>query len=225
MVPGITSAIAVAAYAGIPVTHRRVSSLFTVVSGSEDPTKPESTVPWEVLARTGGTLVVLMGWAALQSILETLAKEGMPVSTPVALIQWGTWTQQRTVTGCLEDVVALGQEADLRPPVVAVIGPVVALRERIRWFDQGDSRGKRVLITRSRTQASQLRQLLEEAGAQPVELPSIEIAPLEDYGELDRALDQGTDLDSRWVIFASTNAVDAVFDRLAAALSWRSSVR
>ncbi len=220
VVPGVTSAIAAAAYAGIPVTHRRVSSLFTVVSGSEDPSKPESTVPWDVLARTGGTLVVLMGWAPLQSILETLAKEGMPGSTPVALIQWGTWTQQRTVTGSLEDIVVQGQEAGLKPPVVAVIGPVVALRERIRWFDRGDSRGKRVLITRSRTQASQLRQLLEQAGAQPVELPSIEIAPLDDYRELDRALVQsnsgGAELDSRWVIFASTNAVEAVFARLAA---------
>ena len=220
VVPGITSAIAAAAYAGIPVTHRRVSSLFTVVSGSEDPSKPESTVPWEVLARTGGTLVVLMGWAPLQSILETLAKEGMPKNTPVALIQWGTWTQQRTITGCLEDIVALGQKAGLKPPVVAVIGPVVDLREQIRWFDRGDSSGKRVLITRSRTQASKLRELLEQAGAQPVELPSIEIAPLEDYRELDRALEQfwarGAELDSRWVIFASTNAVDAVFARLAA---------
>ena len=220
VVPGITSAIAAAAYAGIPLTHRRVSSLFTVVSGSEDPTKPESTVPWDVLARTGGTLVVLMGWAALKTILETLAKEGMPRSTPVALIQWGTWDKQRTVTGCLEDIVALGQIAGLKPPVVAVIGPVVDLREKIRWFDREDSRSKKVLITRSRTQASKLRELLEQVGAEPVELPTIEIAPLEDYRELDRALEQfsarGADLDSRWVIFASTNAVEAVFARLAA---------
>ena len=220
VVPGITSAIAAAAYAGIPVTHRRVSSLFTVVSGSEDPTKPESTVPWEVLARTGGTLVVLMGWAPLQSILQTLAEEGMPKSTPVALIHWGTWTQQRTVTGCLEDIVAQGKEAGLKPPVVAVIGPVVDLREGIRWFDRADSPGKRVLITRSRTQASKLGELLEQAGAQPVELPSIEIAPLEDYQELDRELEQfwtgGAEQESRWVIFSSTNAVEAVFARLAA---------
>jgi uroporphyrinogen III methyltransferase/synthase len=169
-----------------------------------------------VLARTGGTLVVLMGWAALQNILETLAKEGMPGSTPVALIQWGTWTQQRTVIGCLEDIGLRSQQAGLKPPVVAVIGPVVALRERIRWFDRGDSPGKRVLITRSRTQASKLRELLELAGAQPLELPSIENAPLEDYRELDRELDQGAELESRWVIFGSTNAVDAVFARLSA---------
>ena len=218
VVPGITSAIAAAAYAGIPVTHRRISTLFTVVSGSEDPSKPESTVPWEVLARTGGTLVVLMGWAALQSILETLAREGMPGNTPVALIQWGTWAQQRTVTGCLEDIMDRGEQAGLEPPVVAVIGPVVALRDRIRWFDREDSPGKRVLITRSRTQASKLRQLLEQAGAQPVELPSIEIAGLEDYSELDRELDQAlrdaAQLRHCWVIFASTNAVESVFDRL-----------
>jgi len=101
VVPGITSAIAAAAYAGIPVTQRRMATCFTVVSGSEDPTKPESSIPWDVLARTGGTLVVLMGWAALQSILETLQREGMAPDTPVALVQWGTWQKQKTVDGSL----------------------------------------------------------------------------------------------------------------------------
>ena len=223
VVPGITSAIAAAAYAGIPVTQRRVATCFTVVSGSEDPTKPESSIPWDVLARTGGTLVVLMGWAALKAILETLQREGMAPDTPVALVQWGTWKKQQTVDGTLCDVVEKAQAAGLTPPVVAVIGPVAALREELRWFDRQSLFGKKVLITRSRTQASRLRTLLEEQGAEPLELPSIEIAPLEDYAELDDALAFHTALPYRggsggyWLIFASVNGVEAVFDRLEAA--------
>ncbi len=217
IVPGITSAVAVAAYAGIPVTQRRVATCFTVVSGSEDPSKPESAIPWGVLARTGGTLVVLMGWAALKSILETLQKEGMAPDTPVALVQWGTWKKQQTVTGSLADVVERAQAAGLAPPVVAIIGQVVNLREELGWFDRQPLFGRRTLITRSRTQASRLRMLLEEQGAEPLELPSIEIAPLDDYTELDSALARYTAMvapGSGWLIFASANAVDAVFTRL-----------
>ena len=223
VVPGITSAIAAAAYAGIPVTQRRLATCFTVVSGSEDPSKPESSIPWDVLARTGGTLVVLMGWAALQSILKTLQQEGMAAETPVALVQWGTWTKQQTVDGTLADVVAKAEKAGLTPPVVAVIGPVAGLRNELRWFDRKPLFGKKVLITRSRTQSSRLRALLDEQGAESLELPSIEIAPLEDNSELDRILAQygllpletpfGT-ISKFWMIFSSTNAVDAVFARL-----------
>ena len=223
VVPGITSAIAAAAYAGIPVTQRHLATCFTVVSGSEDPTKPESSIPWDVLARTGGTLVVLMGWAALQSILETLQREGMSPDTPVALVQRGTWKKQKTVDGSLSDVAGRAREAGLTPPVVAIIGPVAGLRKDIRWFDRQPLLGKKILITRSRTQASRLRTLLGDQGAEPLELPSIEISPLEDYSELDAALARYGLLPSEstfgtiskfWVIFASANAVDAVFGRM-----------
>ena len=234
VVPGITSAIAAAAYAGIPVTQRRVATCFTVVSGSEDPSKPESSIPWDVLARTGGTLIVLMGWASLKSILKTLQREGLAPDTPVALVQWGTWKKQQTVTGSLTDVVGRAQAAGLTPPVIAVIGPVVDLREELRWFDRQPLFGKRTLITRSRTQASRLRTLLEEQGAEPLELPSIAIAPPEDYAELDEALARYIDparyserggqsggenggQSGYWLIFASVNAVEAVFARLEAA--------
>ncbi len=212
VVPGITSAVAAAAYSGIPVTHRRISTYFTVVSGSEDPSKPESVIPWDILANTGGTLVVLMGWAALASIMETLQAKGMNPQTPAALVQWGTWPQQKTVTGNLTDVVEKGRAAGLKPPVIAIVGPVVNLRERLRWFDNRPLFGKKVLITRSRTQASNLRSQLEELGANTVELPSIEIAPLEDFSALDAALER---LDGfAWVILSSVNGVESVFDRL-----------
>ena len=122
IVPGVTSAIAGPAYAGIPLTHRGLATTFTVVSGSEDPSKPESVIPWEVLAKNGGTLVVLMGWASLEKILATLQKEGLPATTPAALVQWGTWSEQQTVTGNIDNILVKGQEARLTPPVITVIG-------------------------------------------------------------------------------------------------------
>ncbi|NQW23217.1 MAG: uroporphyrinogen-III C-methyltransferase [SAR202 cluster bacterium] len=212
IVPGVTSAIAGPAYAGIPLTHRGISTSFTIVSGSEDPSKPESTVPWEVLAKNGGTLVVLMGWASLEKILATLQKEGMPATTPAALIQWGTWSDQKTVTGNIDNILDLGKDAGLTPPVITVIGDVVNLREELAWFDKRTLFGKRVLVTRSRSQASRLCSLLEQAGAHSVELPTIEIAPLEDFSELDATLTKLPEYN--WVVFASANAVDSVFERL-----------
>ena len=216
VVPGVTSPVSVAAYAGIPLTHRGISSAFTVVSGSEDPSKPESSLEWETLgttlASTGGTLVVLMGWAGMEPIADALCRGGMDINTPVALVQWGTWTKQRTITGSLGNIVARGREAGLEPPIVAVIGEVVSLRDQLRWFDCRPLFGKKVLITRSRTQASGLRKLLEDLGAEPMELPTIQTNDLKDFTELDAALARLGDFG--WVIFASTNAVEAVFSRL-----------
>ena len=212
VVPGVTSPVGAAAYAGIPLTHRGIASSFTVVSGSEDPSKPESSVDWRALAHSGGTLVVLMGWSSLPSILQTLIREGMSADTPVALVQWGTWPGQSTVTGDLENIVARGHDAGLEAPVIAVIGKVVDLREQLRWFDRRPLFGKKVLITRSRAQASRLRELLEQLGAEPIELPTIRIEPLADFTELDGVLARLADF--RWVFFASSNAVDQVFARL-----------
>ena len=169
VVPGVSSAIAAPAYAGIPVTHRGVATGFTVVSGSEDPSKPESSVRWEELARSlaahGGTLMTLMGWASIEKILEALQRAGLSADTPVALVQWGTWSRQRTVTGTLSTAAGKGRAAGLAAPVVAVIGEVVKLREELAWFDNRPLFGKRVLVTRSRTQASRMCELLEDAGA------------------------------------------------------------
>ena len=213
VVPGVTSAVGAPAYAGIPLTHRGIATSFTVVSGSEDPLKGESSVNWAALAKAGGTIVVLMGWSSLEPILATLAHEGMEPSTPVALVQWGTWPNQTTVTGRLDNIVTLGRDVGMKPPVAAVIGRVVELREKLAWFDQRPLFGKKVLITRSRAQASQFRAKLEELGAQPVEIPTIRTDALDDYSELDIALDRLYSYG--WVIFASGNAVDAVFGRLA----------
>jgi uroporphyrinogen III methyltransferase/synthase len=214
VVPGVTSAVAAAAYAGIPVTHRGVSTSVTIVTGSEDPTKGKTSTDWAALAKTGGTLVALMGWATLPGIVQTLCENGMSTETPVALVQWGTWSRQRTITGELSNIVERGQQAGIGAPVIVVIGAVARLRNEIGWFDQKPLWGKRVLVTRSRTQASRLIELLTDLGAEPVELPSIEISPLGDYSDLDAALKQTAGMPHRWVIFTSVNAVDYVWQRL-----------
>jgi uroporphyrinogen III methyltransferase/synthase len=212
VVPGVTSAIAAPAYAGIPLTHRGFASSFTIVTGSESPDKGDSAIAWDVLAQAEGTLVVLMGWDSLDSIAATLINEGRPAQTPVALIQWGSEPYQRTVTGTLSDIVEKAGAAGLAPPVVAVIGEVVKLRERLRWFDNRPLFGKRVLVTRTRTQAGALSDLLSDKGAHPLEVPTIQIQELEDHTKLDAALGALQTYD--WVVFTSANAARAVFDRL-----------
>jgi uroporphyrinogen III methyltransferase / synthase len=215
VVPGITSAIAVPAYSGVPVTHRGVSTSFTVVTGSEDPTKPGIDTDWVALAKVKGTLIVLMGWRALPNIIDTLVANGKPADTPVVVTQWGTTPKQRSVSGTLADIVKRGNDAGLSNPVITVIGAVAGLHERMRWFDTGPLFGQRVLVTRSRQQASVLSKLLFAEGAEPIELPTIQIEGLDDYGQLDDALSNLREY--AWVVFTSTNGVEAVFDRLAIA--------
>ena len=212
VVPGVTSAIAAPAYAGIPVTHRDTAASFTVVTGSEDPSKHEASVRWDLLACSGGTLVLLMGWNELGRITRTLIEGGMEASTPVALVRWGTEPSQRVVTGTLEDVVGRGEEAGLTPPVVAVIGQVADLRREISWFDNRPLFGKRVLVTRSRIQASALSAMLADEGAEPVEVPTIEFLPVEDDSRLDSAIESLAEYG--WVVFTSANGVEAFFRRM-----------
>ena len=212
VVPGVSSAIAAPAYAGIPITNRGYASSFTVVTGSEYPDKPESSVDWEQMARTGGTITVLMGREGLASITSALVRGGRSPQTPAALVEWGTHPVQRTIVGDLSDIAAKADEAGLGSPMVAVIGEVVRLRERLRWFDRRPLFGKRVLVTRTRTQASALTALLAREGAWPIEVPTIEVQPVQDTGELDEAVRSAAKYD--WVVFTSTNAVDAVFGRI-----------
>ena len=211
IIPGITSPIAAAAYSGIPITQRKIATCFTVVSGSEDPSKPESVIPWDILAKTGGTLAILMGWSALPSIMDTLVQNGMDPETPVALIQWGTWNKQVTVTGNLKNIVEIGLKSNLKPPVIAIVGEVVNLRESLQWFDNKPLFGKKILVTRSRAQSSTLLKSLEDLGADTIEIPSIEINELDDYSPVDSLLIK---LEYDWIIFSSANAVDIFFSRL-----------
>ena len=199
VVPGITSAIAAAAYAGIPVTHRGVSTHFTVVTGHEDPTKGTTDTDWDALGRAGGTIVVLMGAGNLAGIVAQLLAAGRPPDTPVAAVRWGTRPEQRTVRTTLGEAPSAGIEA----PSAIVIGEVAALD--FSWFEARPLFGRRVVITRAREQASALRDRLESLGAEVIELPSIAIAPLPITLP---------DLDSvEWIVFTSPNGVEGFFER------------
>lgn len=211
VVPGVTSAVAVPAYAGIPVTHRGVAASFAVITGHEDPDKPESSLDWDALARLE-TLVILMGVGNLPQIVGELTRRGRDVGTPVALIQWGTLGIQRAVVGVLGDIVQRVEGAGLGAPAVAVVGDVVALRERLRWFDARPLHGLRVLVTRTRDQASQLSAALRAHGAEPVACPLIATAPPLDWNPLDAAIRNLGAYD--WVVFTSANGVDGFFRRL-----------
>ena len=155
---------------------------------------------------------MLMGRENLVGITETLVKNGRSPDTPVALVQWGTEPFQQTLTGTLADIADRAETADLKPPIVTIIGDVVNLREKLAWFDNRPLFGRRVLVTRTRTQASSLSKLLLGRGAMPVELPTIEIQKPEVTDSLDAPLKQLENFD--WVVFTSVNAVDVVFERL-----------
>ena len=176
VVPGITSSIAVPAYAGIPVTHRGVATRFTVVTGHEDPTKGASDVDWAALARVGGTLVVLMGVGRLGEIADALVAGGRDAATPVAVVRDGTLGSQETVTGTLATIAT--DAAAVRPPAVVVVGDVVALRETIAWAEQRPLHGVTVAVTRARAQARGLAGRLAELGAWVLEAPLIRIEPI-----------------------------------------------
>lgn len=212
IVPGISSAIAVPAYAGIPVTHRTLASTVTFVTGHEDPTKESTQLDWPRLAAAPGTLVFLMGMKNLARIIEHLIIEGKAANTPIALIRWGTKAEQQTVIGTLEDIVEQAQHAHLEPPTLIVVGEVVRLRSKLNWFETRPLFGKRVLVTRAKPQALELSNLLVAQGAEPIEYPMIRITPPASWDQLDHAIHQ---LDQfQWVVFTSVNGVTPFMERL-----------
>ncbi len=212
VVPGVSSAIAVPAYAGIPLTHRRLASSFAVITGHEDPNKAISSIAWEKLATAIDTLVFLMGRQNLAKIVDKLVENGRPQNTPVAVISDGTSPRQQTVTGTLADIAGRVAGQGLTPPAVIVVGEVVKLREKLGWFDNRPLFGKRVLVTRARSQASVLSRLLAEHGALPIELPAIEIQAMDNTEEIDHAISILKTY--HWVVFTSVNGVEAFFGRL-----------
>lgn len=211
-VPGITSAISVPAYAGIPITHRDFTATFTVITGHEDPTKEASNINWQRLAQDPGTLVFLMGVANLPQIVSQLVRNGKNVTTPIALIRWGTRPEQQVVTGTLENIVEVVHAAGFTSPAIIIIGEVVQLRDTLRWFEDKPLFGKRILVTRSREQASALSEKLEDLGAEAWEYPTIRIQEPEDFSKLDGCVKTAGDYD--WIIFTSVNGVKAFFARM-----------
>ncbi len=211
IVPGITSAIAVPAYAGIPVTDRRCASSFAVITGHEDADKTESTMDWAGIAHGADTLVFLMGLSNLPEIARQLMANGRPATTPTASIQSGTTPNQRVVTGTLADIAERVQDAGLRSPVITVVGEVVNLRNELAWFDTRPLFGKRILVTRSRAQASALSELLAAAGAVPVEFPTIRTETLPPADDLLPRL-----LAADWIVVTSANGLPALLEQVEA---------
>jgi uroporphyrinogen III methyltransferase/synthase len=210
VVPGITSAIAVPAYAGIPVTHRDFTSTLAIITGHEAEGKEESSINFEALSQLG-TLVFLMGMKNLPFIVKRLVECGKSEETPVAVIRWGTTERQKAVTGTLKDIVEKVREAGLKAPAIIVIGEVVRLRERLSWFEKKPLFGKRILITRTRKQASKLSERLKELGARCYQVPTIEIKPIKNP-EVKEEIKKVTSYD--WLIFTSENGVEVFFERL-----------
>lgn len=210
IIPGVTSAIAAPAYAGIPLTHRKFASSVTLITGHEDPTKGESSIDWENLS-IAGTLVFLMGIKNLPHIVDSLVNHGRDADTPVALVRWGTTPDQETVTGTLKNIVATAKERNIMPPAVFVVGDVVTLREELGWFEKKPLFGRGIVVTRPKEQAEEFTSLLSEKGARVILFPTIKIVPPESFYELDRAIGRIETYD--WAVFTSANGVKFFFDR------------
>ena len=211
VVPGVTSGIAVPCYAGIPLTHRSHTASVAFITGHRK-FGNEADVCWEGHAKSQGTLVFLMGMKNLPNIAERLIKFGRSPDTPVAVIRWGTTPFHKCISAPLKHIADRVKEAGLGPPAIIVVGDVVSVRDQINWFESRPLLGKRILVTRTREQASELVRLLEQKGANCIECPTIEVRLPKDLRPLDQALETLSQYD--WVIFSSTNAVRFFFERL-----------
>jgi uroporphyrinogen III methyltransferase/synthase len=206
VVPGVTAGVAAPAYAGIPVTHRDAASAVAFVTGHEDPSREETALDWDALARFPGTLVLYMGVGNLPLIAERLAAAGRDPAEPAAVVAGGTLPGQRTVSGTLGDIVERVETAGLRPPAITLVGPVAGLRETLAWVERRPLHGQVVAVTRARAQAGALAARLRELGADVVETPAIRIEPR----SVQLAPAERYDL----VCFTSPNGVRLYFDAL-----------
>ncbi|HPQ29233.1 MAG TPA: uroporphyrinogen-III C-methyltransferase, partial [Desulfobacteraceae bacterium] len=212
VVPGITSAIAVPAYAGIPLTHRDYTSTVAFITGREGQSKEKSSIKWDKISTGVGTLVFLMGVENLHRITENLLKNGRSPDTPVAIICRGTISEQRTLVGRLNDISMLAVERGIKPPAVIIVGEVVNLRNELDWFEKRPLFGKRIIVTRAREQASGFLKVLNSLGAECIEFPTIRIVPPESWAALDRAI---AELETyQWLLFSSVNGVKYFIERM-----------
>ena len=210
IVPGISSAIAGPAYAGIPVTHRDHNTQLTIFTGHEDPTKGFSSVDYAQLAKTPGTKVFLMGVARLAEITGEFIKNGADPETPIALTRWATTGSQSTIEGTLATIAGIAERKEFTSPAVAVIGNVVKERAKINWFEKRPLFGKRIVVTRTRDQAGDLSKRLMDLGADVIELPTIRIEPPEDRLTFAEMVTHAHEYD--WLVFTSPNGVERFFD-------------
>ena len=216
VIPGVTAGIAAPAMAGIPVTHRELSSTVTFVTGHEDPAKSESAIDYQALARmigVGGTVCFYMGVGRLPDICVSLTGGGLAGSTPAAVIEWGTWPKQRTEFAALDDIADRVLERGITAPAIIMVGPVAGIDEPgLKHFESRPLFGQTIVITRTRQQASTLRRQLAELGAQAIEAPTIELVPPGDWTEVDATIRDIAQYD--WLVLTSVNGVEAVASRL-----------
>lgn len=210
VVPGISSVFAVPNYAGIPLTHRDHSSGFTVVTGHEDPDKEEKNINWGQVAKTPGTKVILMGTERMGEIARLLIENGMSNECPVAMVRWGTLGKQQSIEGTLSTIGKVVEGTKFSPPSVAIVGDVVKLRSKLNWFEQRSLFGKRIVVTRTREQASELSRELLERGADVLEIPTIKIVPPTNPNDLADAMIGLHSYD--WLVFTSPNGVTTFFE-------------
>lgn len=214
IVPGVTAAIGAAAYAGIPLTHRNVTTSVAFVTGHEHPDKDESEIDWQRLSLGSGTIVFYMGVKNLPQITRSLLEHGRDADTPVALVRWGTRPEQQILEGTLADIAEKAHKAAFKAPAITIVGEVVRLRQNLRWFDAKPLFGKTIIITRSADQAGEFSAMLAARGAQLLECPTIRLVPPASWSDLDAAIDRLATFD--WAIFTSANGVNFFFDRLGA---------
>jgi uroporphyrinogen III methyltransferase/synthase len=210
VIPGVSSIVAGPNYAGIPLTHRDHCSSFTVITGHEDPTKEQTSLDFEQLAKIPGTKVVLMGVERIRSLAESLIRHGMAADTPVGMVRWGTTGQQESIEGTLGTIADTVEKKQFKAPAVTVIGHVVKLRDKLNWAEKRPLFGQRIVVTRTREQASQLSRQLLELGAEVLEIPTIRIVPPDDPQDLIDAILGLNAYD--WLIFTSPNGVTTFFD-------------
>ena len=212
IIPGISSSIAVPAYAGIPITHRKHASQFIVITGNEDPHKNSSQIDWKLVANGKATIVVLMGRKNLSSIAHRMIKEGLDPNTPAAIISDGTLPTQKSITGNLGNISDKADKFEIKSPAIAIFGKVVNLKNKLTWFVPSHIKGKKVLITRAEHQSKILIDGLEKLNASAISVPTIEIQELLDYSNLAETLKNIREYS--WIVFTSVNSVEIVFSKI-----------
>jgi len=210
VVPGVTSAIAAPAYAGIPVTHRGIASHVTFFTGHENPAKTESSIDFDALTKMGGTQVMLMGVERIEAVAQKMMEHGVRADLPVALIRWGTTGRQEVICGTLQDIAQQVAERNFAPPAIAVFGEVVSLEKELHWQDQRPLAGRRIVVTRTRKQAGALSGQLRDLGAEVIELPTIRIEPPSDLRAFAELVQDAHAYD--WIVFTSPNGVTSFFE-------------
>jgi uroporphyrinogen III methyltransferase / synthase len=210
VVPGVSSIVAAPNYAGIPLTHREHCSSFTVFTGHSDSADAATALHYAQIAKIPGTKVVLMGTDNLDDWTKSLIAHGMSPETPVAIVQWGTLGRQKSASGTLATIASLAAKEKIVPPALTIVGDVVKLREKLNWFEQRPLFGRRIVVTRARSQAGDFVQRLSELGAEVLEIPAIKTVPTSNKQDIVDALLELNAYD--WLVFTSANGVTAFFD-------------